>query len=96
MKSTDIIIYQTEDGNINIQTRLEDETVWLTLNQISDLFQKTKSTISEHIRNIFNEGELSEIATIRNFRTVQVEGARSVERDLVYYNLDVIISLVKK
>ena len=93
MENSNIIIYQTEDGNTKIETRLEDETVWLTLNQISDLFQKAKSTISEHISNVFAEAELKEIATVRNFRTVQTEGSRTVERELVFYNLDVIISV---
>ena len=76
MEQTNIIIYQTEDGRTKIETRLEDETVWLTLNQIGDLFQKAKSTISEHISNIYEEGELDEKATVRNFRTVQNEGNR--------------------
>jgi len=93
MEQTNIIIYQSEDGRTKIETRLEDETVWLNLNQIVDLFQKAKSTISEHISNIFEEGELDEKATVRNFRTVQNEGNREVARDLVFYNLDVIISV---
>ena len=91
--NTEIIIYQTEDGQTKIQTRLENETVWLTQVQMAALFGKAKSTISEHIKNVFTEGELEQGATVRNFRTVQVEGSREVERDQEYYNLDVIISV---
>ena len=90
---SEIILYQTEDGQTKIEVRLENETVWLTLNQLSELFQKAKSTISEHITNIIEEGELPREATVRNFRTVQIEKGRSVERKLDYYNLDVIISV---
>lgn len=89
----EIILYQTEDGKTKIEVRLENETVWLTLNQIAELFQKAKSTISEHISNIYKEEELPREATVRNFRTVQTEKNRSVTRDLEHYNLDVIISV---
>ena len=88
-----ILIYQTEDGVTKIETRLLDETVWLTQAQLGDLFQKSKSTISEHLKNIFLEGELNENSTVRKFRTVQTEGTRNVERDIEVYNLDVIISV---
>jgi len=91
--TSELIIYQTEDGQTKIQTRLEDETVWLTQAQMVELFGKAKSTLSEHIKNVFEEGELEKLATVRNFRTVQIEGNREVERDLEYYNLDVIISV---
>ena len=91
--NSNILIYQTEDGQTKIQTRLEDETVWLTQAQLCELFQKSKSTISEHVSNIYNEGELSAEATVRKFRTVQTEGNREVERDIDNYNLDMIISL---
>ncbi len=91
--NSNILIYQTEEGQTKIQTRLEDETVWLTQAQLCELFQKSKSTISEHISNIYNEGELSAEATVRKFRTVQTEGNREVERDIDNYNLDMIISL---
>jgi hypothetical protein len=91
--NSELILYQSEDGISKIEVRLQDETVWLTLNQIMDLFQKAKSTISEHISNVFAEGELDETATVRNFRTVQTEGNRDVERELAFYNLDVIISV---
>jgi hypothetical protein len=93
MNSGEIIIYQNKEGNIKIDVRLEEETVWLTQGQICDLFQKSKSTISEHIKNVFYEGELDENSTVRNFRTVQTEGTRLVEREIDHYNLDVIISV---
>ena len=73
--------------------RLEDETVWLSQAQIMELFQKSKATISEHIKHVYEEGELEQMATVRKFRTVQMEGSRNVERDIEYYNLDVIISV---
>ena len=76
-----------------MDVRIQEETVWLSLNQISELFQKAKSTISEHITNIFEEGELYPDATVRNFRTVQKEGKRTVNRETEYYNLDIIISI---
>jgi len=91
--NSEIILYQTEDGVTKIEVRLNNETVWLTLNQLAELFQKAKSTISGHIKNIFEEGELPRGATVRNFRTVQIEKDRPVTRDLEYYNLDVIISV---
>ena len=72
---------------------MEDESVWLTQAQLCELFQKSKATISEHIKKVFEEGELDALATVRNFRTVQQEGKRTVERDMDYYNLDVIISV---
>lgn len=90
---SEILIYQSPDGNTKVDVKLEGETVWLTLNQLAELFQKAKSTVSEHISNVFEEGELTEEATVRNFRTVQMEGARTVTRDVEHYNLDVIISV---
>ena len=89
----EIIIYQTEDGLTKIDVNMQDETVWLSLEQMSDLFQRDKSTISRHIKNIFAEGELVREATVANFATVQNEGDRKVERVIDYYNLDVIISV---
>ncbi len=89
----EILIYQSPGGTTKVDVRLEDETVWLSLNQLSELFQKAKSTISEHITNIYEEGELQEEATVRNFRTVQQEGKRRVSRDTAHYNLDVFISV---
>jgi hypothetical protein len=91
--NSEIILYQTEDGTTKIEVRLEDETVWLSQAQIGELFQKAKATISEHIKNIFEEGELRESSTVRKFRTVQTEGKREVEREIDLYNLDVIISV---
>src|SRR3990167_5611697 len=89
----EILIYQTEDGATRIDVRFQDETLWLSQMQMADLFQKDKRTISEHISNLYEEGELTQEATVRNFRTVQKEGSREVERDLALYNLDVAISV---
>jgi len=89
----EILLYQTEDGSTRIDVRLQDETLWLTQMQMAELFQKDKRTVSEHIIHVYEEGELSREATVRNFRTVQKEGNREVERDLVTYNLDVVISV---
>ncbi len=89
----EIIIYQTEDGLTKINVNMKNETVWLSLEQMSELFQRDKSTISRHIKNIFTEGELVREATVANFATVKTEGDRQVERDIEYYNLDVIISV---
>lgn len=91
--NSEILIYQNKEGDIKIDVRLEEETVWLTQAQLCELFQKSKATISEHIKNVFDEGELDPTATVRKFRTVQTEGNRNVERELDYYNLDVIISV---
>ncbi len=89
----EIVIYQTDDGDTKIDVRFVDETVWLTQAQLCELYQTSKSNISEHIKNIFDEGELDEISTVRKFRTVQTEGERTVTRNVTYYNLDMIISL---
>ena len=91
--NSQIIIYQTESGITKIDVRLENETVWLTQKLMSELFQVAKSSISEHIKHIYNEGELELKSTVRKFRTVQTEGTRTVTRDLEYYNLDMIISV---
>ena len=88
----EIVIYKSKEGP-KLKVRLEDETVWLTQKQMALLFEKGVSTISEHIRNIYKEGELKEESTIRKFRIVQNEGGRRVERDIDFYNLDVIISV---
>lgn len=90
---SEIIIYQTEDGLTKIDVKLEEETVWLSLEQMADLFQRDKSTISRHIKNIFEEKELVRESTVAKFATVQNEGNRQVERVIEYYNLDVIISV---
>lgn len=92
-RSGDIIIYQSETGDARIDVRFEDETVWLSLDQMAALFQRDKSTISRHIKNVFRDGELKREATVANFATVQTEGGRSVEREIEHYNLDVIISV---
>ena len=91
--TSDIVIYQTQDGLTQINVKFEDETVWLTQAQLVELYQSSKANISEHIKHIFEEGELSEDSTVRNFRTVQIEGNREVTRNQTYYNLDMIISL---
>ena len=82
-----LLVYEAEDGRIKIDVRLEDETVWLTQKLMADLFQVTVPTINEHIKNIFNERELSPDATIRKFRIVQKEGQRNVTRMVDHYNL---------
>jgi len=87
---SEILIYQSPSGNIKIDVRLEDETVWLTQKLMAELFDKSKKTISEHINNIFKEGELDEIAVVRNFRTTASDGK---SYNTKYYNLDVIISV---
>ena len=88
-----IVIYQTEDGNTKIDVRIEDETVWLTQQQMSELFQTSRTNIVEHIKHIYEEGELIESSTCRKFRQVRLEGNRHVSRDIPHYNLDMIISL---
>ena len=89
----EIIVYQTDDGRVRLDVRLQDETVWLTQQSIAELFQTTVPNISMHIRNIFKEGELTPEATVKNFLTVRREGRRNVRRDLEFYNLDMIISV---
>ena len=88
-----ILLYKTPDGESRIEVRLQNETVWLSLDQMAELFQRNKSTISRHIKNVFEEGELQPEATVAFFATVQTEGKRKVERDIAYYNLDMIISV---
>jgi hypothetical protein len=93
MTNSEIIIYQNPDGNIKIDVRLEEETVWLTQEQMAILFGKGRSTIAEHIANVYAEEELAQNPTCRKFRQVRKEGVREVERDIDHYNLDVIISV---
>ncbi|MDX9697462.1 MAG: RhuM family protein [Bacteroidales bacterium] len=93
MNNSNIEIYQIENGKTEIAVRLENDTVWLSLNQLSDLFQRDKSVISRHIRNIYEESELGSEGTVANFATVQKEGGREVERNIEFYNLDIIISV---
>ncbi len=88
-----IVIFKTEDGKISVDARFTEETVWLSLDQLATLFERDKSTISRHIKNIFEEGELAQAATVANFATVQMEGNRDVKRGIEFYNLDVIISV---
>ena len=87
------LLYQTEDGQTRIEVQFRGETVWLSQNQISELFQRDKSVISKHIHNVFDEGELIPKATVAKYATVQNEGSRQVSREIEYYNLDVIISV---
>jgi len=91
--SGEILIYQNQEGNIKIDVRLEDETVWLAQEQMAKLFGKGRSTVTEHIINLYEEGELDQKPTCRNFRQVRIEGNREVARDIDYYNFDVIISV---
>lgn len=93
INNSNIIMYTTEDGLTKIEVTFDGDTVWLSLDQMAKLFQRDKSTISRHIKNIFSEGELRQEATVAKFATVQTEGNRSVSRDIEYYNLDVIISV---
>jgi len=92
-RDNEIVLYQPDAGSTHIDVRIEDETVWLTQQQIIELFESSKANISEHIKHIFESGELEEGATVRNFRTVRKEGKRMVSRDLQHYSLDVIISV---
>jgi hypothetical protein len=89
----DFLLYRTEDGKTRIEVRMQGDTVWLTLNQMAELFQVDKSGISRHLKNIFDTEELLHVGTVANFATVQKEGDRSVQRELEYYNLDAIISV---
>ena len=89
----EIIIYQSDDGNTKIDVKMQDETVWLTQQQMAELFQTSRTNVVEHIKNIYADGELEEKATCQNFRQVRIEGNREVTRELPYYNLDMIISL---
>ncbi len=91
--NSEILLYQTEDGLTKIEVALENETVWLTGRQMAELFQKDSDTIGLHIRNIYKEGELNELATTEKNSVVQQEGGRTVKRELTFYNLDVIISV---
>ena len=88
-----IVLYQTEDGKTQIQVKLQEESVWLNQVQMAELFQRDKSTISEHIKNVFEEGELEKKRTVGKFPIVQMEGKPQVTRTVEFYNLDVIISV---
>jgi hypothetical protein len=92
-EQNNIIIYKTEDGKTDIKVRFENEDVWLSQQQMAELYQTSRTNIVEHIKHIFEEGELTAEATCRKFRQVQTEGSRNVEREIPFYNLDMIISL---
>lgn len=93
MSAGEILLYQTEDGRSRIDVRLVNDTIWLSAGQMADLFQRDKSVILKHVKNVFAEGELAAGATVANFATVQTEGSREVTRDLEHFNLDVVISV---
>ena len=88
-----VILYQTDDGQTKLEVQFKDETVWLSLDQMAELFQRDKSTISRHIKNVFEDGELKTDSTVAFFATVQKEGQRTVSRDVQFFNLDMIISI---
>ena len=93
MANDQIIIYQSNDGKISIDVKLEDENIWLSQGQMQELFDQTKQNISLHVNNIFKENELTRFATVKEYLTVQREGKRAVKRNIEYYSLDVIISV---
>ena len=93
MEDNKIIIYTSIDGQTKIDVRIEDETLWLTQQQIAELYQTSRTNVVEHIKHIYEEQELDELSTCRKFRQVRNEGSRQVERDMMFYNLDMIISL---
>lgn len=98
MEEDKIIIYQTEDGQTQIDVRLENETVWLSLDQMAELFQRNKSTISRHIKNVFEEGELNKEVVVAKYATTTQHGAiegKTQTHEVDYYNLDMIISVGK-
>ncbi|OFV93128.1 MAG: hypothetical protein A3G76_16820 [Acidobacteria bacterium RIFCSPLOWO2_12_FULL_65_11] len=89
----EFLFYQTEDGRTRLQVRMEGETVWLSHRDMAELFQTTKQNVNLHIQNIFDEGELTPEANVKDYVTVQTEGSRQVERRVAHCNLDVIISV---
>lgn len=89
----EIILYQTDNGKTKIEVRLENDNIWLSQQQMAELYQSSRTNVIEHIKHIFEEGELDENSTCRKFRQVQIEGGRSVEGEIPFYNLDMIISL---
>ena len=91
--TNEIVVYETPDGGVRVDVRIERETVWLTQQQMADLFGRERSVITKHIRNTFKEGELDATATCAKYAQVQTEGERTVTRDVDHYNLDVIISV---
>lgn len=93
INNQEVMIYEDGENKFKVEVEVDNETVWLTQRQMSELFGKSLKTVNEHLKNIYREGELDEISTIRKSRIVQIEGDRKVERDLIFYNLDVIISV---
>ena len=92
-KENKIILYKDDDGKVSVNTRFADEDVWLTQAQLAEIYQTTKQNVSQHIDHILSDGELDENRTVKNFLTVREEGKRKVQRDITYYNLDMIIAL---
>ena len=92
-ENNSIVIYQSEDGKVHLDVVYNEETMWLTQQQMSDLYQTSRTNVVEHIKHIYEDGELTEEATCRKFRQVRLEGNRSVEREIPHYNLDMILSL---
>ena len=88
-----MIIYENSNGDIKVDVTFEDENLWLSQSQLCKVFGRAKGTISEHIKNVFEEEELNRVSTVRNFQTVQLEGSREVTRDIEFYNLDMIIAI---
>lgn len=93
MNNSELILYESTDGQTKIDVRLENETVWLTLNQIAELFERDKSVISRHLKNVFDSDELDKNSTVAKNATVQIEGEREVTREIEYFNLDAILSV---
>jgi len=93
IENGEIILYQTDERSTSLEVRIDDETVWLSQNQMVELFSSTKQNVSLHINNIFKEKELDQISTVKEYLTVQLEGSRNVKRKIILYNLDVIISV---
>ncbi len=93
LKAGEIVLFNNPDGTTSVEVRLGEETVWLSLNELADLFGVDKSGISRHLRNVFKSGELERSSTVAKFATVQIEGTRSIVREIEYYNLDAILSV---
>ena len=92
-KENKLILYKDEEGRVSVNTRFADEDVWLTQAQLAEIYCTTKQNVSQHIDNILSDGELEANRTVKNFLTVREEGNRKVQRDIIYYNLDIIIAL---
>ena len=92
-KENQIILYQDDNDITRVSVRFADEDLWLTQGQLVEIYKTSKSNVSEHIKHIFEDGELTKETTVRKFRTVQIEGSRKVEREVEHYNLDMVIAL---